>query len=50
MIRFLNQKGEQIVAWQEVVRRFAPLLYVGGRVVLVGDGVKQVKEDGISRA
>jgi len=32
------------LVWQEVVRRTAPLLRVRGRVVLVGDGVKQAKE------
>ena len=32
------------LTWQGVVRRFAPLLYVQGRVVLVGDGMKQAKE------
>lgn len=32
------------LAWQEAVRRFAPLLYVRGQVVLVGDGMKQAKE------
>src|SRR4051794_8867891 len=32
------------LAWQEVVRRTAPLLLVRGRVVLVGDGMKQAKE------
>jgi hypothetical protein len=30
--------------WLEAVRRFALLLYVRGRVVLVGDGMKQAKE------
>jgi Transposase DDE domain. len=30
--------------WLEAVHRFAPLLYVRGRVVLVGDGMKQAKE------
>lgn len=32
------------LAWFNVVRRVAPLLYVRGRVVLVGDGMKQAKE------
>lgn len=32
------------LAWQKVVLRYAPLLYVRGRVVLVGDGMKQAKE------
>ncbi|RUS45559.1 transposase [Cohnella sp. AR92] len=32
------------LAWQRVVHRFAPLLRVRGRVVFVGDGVKQAKE------
>lgn len=32
------------LAWFNVVRRLAPLLYVRGRVVLVGDGMKQAKE------
>lgn len=32
------------LAWQEVVHRSAPLLRVRGRVVFVGDGVKQAKE------
>jgi hypothetical protein len=32
------------LAWFKVVRRMAPLLYVRGRVVLVGDGMKQAKE------
>lgn len=30
--------------WLETVRRFAPLMVVRGRVVLVGDGMKQAKE------
>ncbi|MBD2843914.1 transposase [Paenibacillus sp. IB182496] len=32
------------LAWFKVVGRMAPLLYVRGRVVLVGDGMKQAKE------
>lgn len=32
------------LAWQKVVHSFAPLLRVRGRVVFVGDGVKQAKE------
>ncbi|MEI7028427.1 transposase [Paenibacillus sp. y28] len=32
------------LAWFKVVRRVAPLLYLHGRVVLVGDGMKQAKE------
>jgi hypothetical protein len=32
------------LAWQRVVHRSAPLLRVRGRVVLVGDGMKQAKE------
>lgn len=32
------------LAWQEAVHRAAPLQRVGGRVVLVGDGMKQAKE------
>ncbi|WP_202800149.1 transposase [Paenibacillus elgii] len=32
------------LVWQETVHRFAPLHDVGGRVVFVGDGMKQAKE------
>lgn len=48
MIHFFRSSAWSLeslrLAWQEVVRRFAPLLYVRGRVVLVGDGMKQAKE------
>jgi len=48
MIHFFRSSAWSLeslrLAWQEAVRRFAPLLYVRGRVVLVGDGVKQAKE------
>ncbi|GGB44651.1 hypothetical protein GCM10011409_22790 [Lentibacillus populi] len=30
--------------WLQTVKRFAPLFYLNGRVVLVGDGMKQAKE------
>ncbi|MFD1065720.1 transposase [Oceanobacillus locisalsi] len=30
--------------WLQIVKRFAPLFYLNGRVVLVGDGMKQAKE------
>ena len=32
------------LTWIQVIRKTAPLLVVNGRVVLVGDGMKQVKE------
>ncbi|MEB3103960.1 transposase, partial [Ferviditalea candida] len=48
MIHFFRSSAWSLdslrLAWQEAVRRFAPLLYVRGRVVLVGDGVKQAQE------
>lgn len=48
MIHFFRSSAWSLetlrMAWLEVVRRTAPLLYVRGRVVLVGDGVKQAKE------
>lgn len=31
--------------WLQVVRQYAPLLVIQGRVILVGDGMKQAKED-----
>ncbi|MFB5269574.1 transposase [Paenibacillus enshidis] len=48
MIHFFRSSAWSLeslrLAWQEAVRRFAPLLYVRGQVVLVGDGMKQAKE------
>ena len=48
MIHFFRSSAWSLeslrLAWQKVVRRIAPLLYVRGRVVLVGDGMKQAKE------
>jgi len=48
MIHFFRSSawslGSLRLAWQKVVHRFAPLLYVRGRIVLVGDGMKQAKE------
>lgn len=48
MIHFFRSSAWSLdslrLSWLEVVRRTAPLLYVRGRVVLVGDGMKQAKE------
>jgi hypothetical protein len=48
MIHFFRSSAWSLeslrLAWQEVVRRIAPLLRIHGRVVLVGDGMKQAKE------
>ncbi|MFB5763952.1 hypothetical protein [Paenibacillus medicaginis] len=48
MIHFFRSSARSLeslrLAWQEAVCRFAPLLHVRGRVVLVGDGMKQAKE------
>jgi hypothetical protein len=48
MIHFFRSSAWSLdslrLAWFKVVGRFAPLLYVCGRVVLVGDGMKQAKE------
>jgi len=48
MIHFFRSSAWSLkslrLAWQEAVHRFAPLHRVRGRIVLVGDGVKQAKE------
>jgi hypothetical protein len=48
MIHFFRSSAWSLdslrLAWFKVVGRLAPLLYVRGRVVLVGDGMKQAKE------
>jgi hypothetical protein len=48
MIHFFRSSAWSLesvrLAWQEVIGRLAPLMRVRGRVVLVGDGMKQAKE------
>lgn len=48
MIHFFRSSAWSLdslrLAWFNVVRRWAPMLYVHGQVVLVGDGMKQAKE------
>ena len=48
MIHFFRSSAWSLdslrLAWFNVVGRLAPLLYVRGRVVLVGDGMKKAKE------
>jgi hypothetical protein len=48
MIHFFRSSAWSLeslrLTWAQAVRRMAPLVYVQGRVVLVGDGMKQAKE------